>query len=265
MKDAKTFEKIVKKALPGVRALSASLEMPDDMDVTRYMVYAILLADSTEKLADRAMGRLDREFLDFNEVRVCQVEELSVVLGRDCPDASGKAERILNSLNGIYAKRSAIKLDYLAEMNKRDIRKHFRDIGLCHFAEGLVSMVCYEIHAVPVDSTLYETLIMLKMVHVDSTPSSVQGFLERIVAQKHGGGAPVRICSSVRLWKNMLRRCLSDGLSKRRYARLPKRLHRNSPTRQSEKCRKKPPEWLRRKKHWHGPSNKRSRPKHNGR
>jgi hypothetical protein len=38
MKDAKTFEKIVKKALPGVRALSASLEMPDDMDVTRYMV-----------------------------------------------------------------------------------------------------------------------------------------------------------------------------------------------------------------------------------
>jgi hypothetical protein len=117
------------------------------------------------------------------------VEELSVVLGRDCPDASGKAARILNSLNGIYAKRSAIKLDYLAEMNKRDIRKHFREIGLCHFAEGLVSMVCYEIHAVPVDSTLYETLILLKMVHVDATPSSVQGFLERIVAQKHGAGA----------------------------------------------------------------------------
>ena len=148
MKDAKTFEKLVKKALPGVRSLSASLEMPDDMDVTRYMVYAILLADSTERLANRALGRLDREFLDINEMRVCQVEELAVVLGKDCPDADGKAERILSSLNGIYAKRSAIKLDYLAEMNKREIRKHFREIGLCHFAEGLVSMVCYEIHLI---------------------------------------------------------------------------------------------------------------------
>ena len=188
MKDAKTFEKLVKKALPGVRALSASLEMPDDMDVTRYMVYAILLADSTEKLASRALGRLDREFVDFNEMRVCQMEELAVILGKDCPDPDGKAERILNSLNGIYAKCSGIRPDYLAEMNKRDIRKHFREIGLCHFAEGLVSMVCYEIHAVPVDSTLYETLVMLKMVHVDATPSAVQGFLERIIAQKHGAG-----------------------------------------------------------------------------
>ena len=191
MKDAKTYERKVKKLLPAAKKLSGTLSMPDGMDVTRYVVYAVLLADATERQAQLAMGRLDREFVDLNEVRVCQVKELGETLGRDHPRSEAKAQIITDALNGVFRHRSAIKMDYVAEMNKRDIRRHFREIGLCEFSEAMVSMVCYDVHAVAVDTTLNETLEMLEMVSPGSAIDDTQKFLERIIPQKNGHGAHV--------------------------------------------------------------------------
>ena len=189
MKDAKIYERKIRKLLPAAKKLSDVLEMPDGMDVTRYMVYAVLLADATERQAQLAMGRLDREFVDLNEVRVCQIKELGETLGRDHPRSGEKAQIITDALNGIFRRRSAIRMDYVAEMNKRDIRRHFREIGLCAFSEAMVSMVCYEVHAVAVDASLNETLEMLELVSPGADAGDTQKFLERIIPQKHGHGA----------------------------------------------------------------------------
>lgn len=182
MKNARTYEKKVRKLLAGVRAAPSS--DPQDTDPVSVMVRAVLESDASAKLTDRALDEIRKEFVDVNELRVAPPSEISDCFSEDYPRARRKAEMLVEVLYGIFRRRNAISMEYMAEMAKRDLRRHLRELGLDPYAAAAVTLKTFDGHAVCVDETLVECLKMGKCVHPDSDVADVQGFLERIIQHK---------------------------------------------------------------------------------
>ena len=180
MKNAKTYEKKVRKLLGGMDK-SAAIE---EVDRVTLLVLAVLEEDSTPDQAAKALEAMNREFVDFNEARVSPHKEIAETVAPYVPDPREKADRLTAALNAIFERQYAISMDYMEEMTKRDLRRHLGEIGLTPYASARV-VLAFDGHAVPVDESLVASLDMEDCIHTESEIGDVQDFLERIVPQKN--------------------------------------------------------------------------------
>lgn len=185
MNNAKQYEPKMLKLLKSAKK-SASIETVESAAALPVMVRAILQADVSEKQFAKAIAAVEKEYVDFNELRVSQTKEIVECIGEDYPDSRGKAVEIVRSLNNLFDKVGKLSLVPLEEMNKRDVRKLLKEIGLGNYAEGYVSMVVFGIHAIPVDEMLAGLLETQELVPAGCDLHEIQAFLERIVKQKDG-------------------------------------------------------------------------------
>lgn len=188
MKNAKTYESKVKKLLAGIKkaAASATPAATEPAMHVRVLIHSVLLADTTPKRTEKALAALEAEFVDFNELRVTQTKEIIECIGKDFLGIHNKAETISTVLAGLFSRVSDVKMDHIGELSKRDIRRHLREIGCPPFAEAMVSMKCYGIHAIPVDDSLRDILEINGQIHPGAELLDTQSFLERIISQKNG-------------------------------------------------------------------------------
>ncbi len=186
MKNAKQYEKKVKKLLGKL-----SPAKPDDAfeDPVEILVQATLEADASPASARKAYKELTAEFVDLNEVRVAPTKEIIECLGKDFPRAREKSEQLVKALGRLYEKTFDVSLTHLAEMPKRQLRRCLSELGLTTYSEARVSLSCFDAHAVPVDTSLVESLKMENLIHPDSDEPDVQGFLERIISHKDAWAA----------------------------------------------------------------------------
>jgi endonuclease III len=181
MKNATKYQKNIKKFLSGIDK-SAAIP-PADADPIRAMIDAVLAADAPRQSA-KALETLEKEFVDFNELRVAPVKDIVDTLGRDFPDARRKAEEATTVLNAIFNRRNNIVLDYVEKMSKRDVRRHLSELGLSPYAAGVMMLQVFGGHAVPVDQGLVDCLEADGHIKPGSSVHEVQAFLERIILQK---------------------------------------------------------------------------------
>ncbi|MHC4984752.1 MAG: hypothetical protein ACYTFO_01215 [Planctomycetota bacterium] len=186
MKDAKKYEKKIKKLLTGLKTVRVRKAADDPI---RLLVLSVIEADAPRQQAAKAMAILDKEFVDFNELRVAQPRELVEILGKNYPRARARALELTEALNGIYRRASDVSLDYAADLSKRDLRRHLHELGLTHYAAARLVLFAFDGHAIPVDRDLLETLLMDEYVPDGASIEDVQGFLERIVSQKDAPAA----------------------------------------------------------------------------
>jgi len=183
MKNASTYEKKVKKLLGKLKAPHAA-EAPTGDAAIAELITAIFEADASRKAGKDALEMVAREFVDFNELRVAPPKDISDRISKDDPNRRGKAVMVTSVLNSIFSRTYDVKLEYMAEMPKRELRRHLLELGLNPYAAACIVLKVFGGHAVPVDETLVEVLKMDGDVHPDSDLADVQGFLERIIAQK---------------------------------------------------------------------------------
>lgn len=181
MKNATKYQKKIKKFLSGIDK-SAAIP-PADADPIRAMIDAVLAADAPRQSA-KALETLEKEFVDFNELRVAPVKDIVDTLGRDFPDARRKAEEATTVLNAIFNRRNNLVLDYVEKMSKRDVRRHLSELGLSPYAAGVMMLQVFGGHAVPVDQGLVDCLEADGHIEPGSSVQEVHAFLERIIPQK---------------------------------------------------------------------------------
>lgn len=184
MKNAASYEKKIKKLLKGMAKVTPD-ERPTGDQAVQVLVESILQADASDKQAQIAIDLLQEEFVDFNELRVSPPKDISDCIGSDFPEGRAKAEMIVVVLNGIYQRTFDIGLDYMADMVKRDLRRHLSELGLGPYPAAMVVMKVFGGHAVPVDETLVEVLKMGRYIGADSGLNDAQGFLVRVITQKN--------------------------------------------------------------------------------
>lgn len=183
MRNARQYEKKTKRLLRGMRRSRPAADSADS-DRVAILIRSVLDEDTTRESAMRALSALQKEFVDFNELRVSPPKEIVEQIGKDYPAARAKADRLVQALGAVFEKTSAISMDYLEKMTKRDLRRCLLEMGLSPYAAACVVLLAFGGHAVPVDQTLVECLQMDGCAHPRSDLSDVQGFLERIIPQK---------------------------------------------------------------------------------
>jgi len=185
MKNARHYEKKTRRLLARLRkGWSESPSAPDHTDRIGLLVRAVLEYDSTAKQVEQALSFLEKEFVDFNELRVGPTKEIAECIGRGDRAAREKAAMLSTVLNGIYSATNRVSLDYLEDKTKRDLRRRLLELGLNPYAAASVTLLGFDGHAVPVDQTLVDCLEMDGYIYPGSDLADVQGFLERIVPQK---------------------------------------------------------------------------------
>ncbi len=183
MKNATKYEEKVRKLLSSAKG---SDKGPSETEQPlRMMVRSILHADATAEQTDEAMEKLDATFVDINELRVTPAKEIVEAVGKDFPRARDKALRIRQVLGGVYDRRNDLNIEYMAEMPKRELRRHLDELGMDTYSAALLVLTGFAGHAVPVDDSLRDALEMEEMIYPESEKDDVQGFLERIVSQKN--------------------------------------------------------------------------------
>ena len=180
------------------------------VDPIAALVMGILEADITAKQAEKAFRALECEYVDFNELRVSPARDIVECIGEDYPDAAARATMIRTVLGGIFAQSNGMKLDYLARLPKRDLRRRLAELGLHEYASGMTMLMGLGMHAVPLDRDLAECLEMAGCVHPESTMLDVQGFVERAV--------PKQAAQAAHLFFRDYVRTKAKALAKRRKA-----------------------------------------------
>ena len=183
MKDAKKYETKIQPLLCKKPTRVAFTPPEDEYDITA-LVTAVLEGDATAQQTDKALEAIRGEYVDLNELRASPLKDLVECIGSEYPQARKKAERLTDALKGIFSRTYALSLQYMAEMTKRNLRRHLKELGLDEYAEAVLTLQVFGGHAIPVDQLLVDCLAMDGYVHPDSDVPDVQGFLERVISQK---------------------------------------------------------------------------------
>ena len=186
MKDAKSFEKKIKKLLAGMKKVKQARQ---DEDPFRLLTLAALEENASDAQASRAMAAFDKEFVDINELRVAQPGELVEMFGKSYPRPRETAEELLGGLNAIFYDANEFSMAHLAVMAKRDLREKLSALKLSPYVAASLVLFAFEGHAIPVDDDLADTLAMDGYAAEGSSIKDVQGFLERVIAQKNAAAA----------------------------------------------------------------------------
>jgi len=97
----------------------------------------LLLKDGRDDGSVRAIRRLERKFVDWNEVRVCSPEVLDGLLGKHYPPGTGRL--ICDTLTGIFNYSQAMNLDDIVESDPGLVEQRLRKI------RPMPSRVCGEL------------------------------------------------------------------------------------------------------------------------
>lgn len=189
MKNATVYEKKIKKLLSSMsrKALPAA---PKELEGFTRMIEAILQTDAPRKVAASILAEIHREFIDYNELRVAPMKDITDCMPRDFYAAREKADSLIRSLNTIFDKTSSMSMEYLEKMPKRELRKYLVDeAGLSPYAAAVITLNVFGGHAVPVDQFLVDELENQELIQPGSDLADVQGFLERIIPQKDAWSA----------------------------------------------------------------------------
>ena len=150
-------------------------------------IFSFLLWNTTTTKANVAQRKFSSDFVDFNELRVTQSEDIADLLGVQYPQREERVQRLLAALNDVYNREHAVALDSLKEMSKRDGRQYLNSIsGMTPYVAARVTLVVLGGHATPVDDRMLEAMVEEDLFEDGTTCAEAIGALERVVRASDG-------------------------------------------------------------------------------
>jgi hypothetical protein len=94
--------------------------------VVDHALYVVLAKDQNPKKAAEAVQRLHSEFVDWNEVRLCEAFEFADLFADllPGPDLFARCERLKELINQIYQDQNKISLEFLREASPEERAKY---------------------------------------------------------------------------------------------------------------------------------------------
>ena len=155
---------------------------PPQGEPVEQIVLAILEYNEPTSLAEQTLQKLKGEYVDFNELRVSRVSELTEFLGTEFSHPRRKARRTLAVLRAMFNRENSFDLSSLKAKSKHDMEEYFSKID--EFGGYLASSVllhCCGRQAFPLDEKMLEACKKLQLVDGEADLAGIQSFLERQV------------------------------------------------------------------------------------
>jgi endonuclease-3 len=148
-----------------------------------YAIRTILAEEATAEQVERAVERLRRDFVDWNDLRVSRPREVRDALGPDFPRSGYKARVIPRLLDQVFKDHNSMVWDFFEAMGKVRTRAYFEKLeDVRPFLAATLARDCAGAHAFPVDNDIARVLGRLGIIEVgEGTEAALQAFLERAV------------------------------------------------------------------------------------
>lgn len=183
MKDSSKYGARLKALCTRLRREKSSGTEVAGSDVTTELVMACLSEYMTESKARAGLNKLRGALVDFNELRVCRVEEIAGILGKNTPNASEAAEKTVTVLGAVFAANDSMDLSHLQEGGKREARVFVEGLeGADAYIVARVMLRSMGAHAFPVHEQMMKMLQQEEVVLASADAADVRGFLERHIS-----------------------------------------------------------------------------------
>ncbi len=163
-----------------------TLPEPGERSVLEHLIYACCLEDARSEQADEAFAKLQQVYVDWNEVRVTTVIELSEAMS-SLPNATQAGHRIKRCLQSLFEARYQYDID---DMKKSNLSKATEEIsawkGISPFILNYVSQNALGGHAIPAGTLTMEILVQCEILtQAEADKKSVPG-VERAIPKNKG-------------------------------------------------------------------------------
>jgi len=154
-------------------------------DPAEALICGIISENMRESSAQKALKEIKGAFVDWNDLRVSQAEEIVEVLGEDTASSRATAFALTTALRGIFDEHHKISLQTLKKLGKRPARQGIEKIeGVSRFVVNYCMLTSLQAHAIPLTGGMIEYLKQNEVIDTDADAQDIEGFLTRQVAAK---------------------------------------------------------------------------------
>lgn len=171
--------------------------------VLHELVFSTLVWEAGVSRATAAIEKLKGGIVDYNELRICFVEEATELIGKRYPRVEERCERLRAMLNNVYTNENALSLRHLLDASKREARAYLDALqGVPHFVAARVTAVALGGHAFPFDDRLAGSLVKHGALEPGTVPEAASGKAERVFR----AGESLPAYTLIELWSDETRR-----------------------------------------------------------
>lgn len=157
-----------------------------DRSLLDHLLFACLLENSPPEAAEQVFATLQKEYYDWNEVRVSTVGELAEVT-RPLVDPLDAANRLKQTLHSVFETIYQFDLETLKKQNIGQAAKQLNKyIGTTPFAVSYVTQMALGGHSVPVNRGLLTSMHVIGVITDGEAQKGVIPGLERAIPKRRG-------------------------------------------------------------------------------
>ena len=179
MKNSKEYAQRLHKLFRGLKRVHHKVEKTPFDDPAEALICGIISENMRESSAQKALKEIKGAFVDWNDLRVSQAEEIVEVLGEDTASSRATAFALTTALRGIFDEHHKISLQTLKKLGKRPARQ-----GVSRFVVNYCMLTSLQAHAIPLTGGMIEYLKQNEVIDTDADAQDIEGFLTRQVAAK---------------------------------------------------------------------------------
>jgi endonuclease III len=159
---------------------------PSDRSTLEHLLYACVLENAKPEDVDEVFAKLQKNYFDWNEIRVTSVPELSEVMNA-IPDAPEAAKRMKRALQSVFEKYYQFDIDLLRKAGLGKAVEALQKFnGVTPFVIDYMTQNALGGHAVPTNTGALALLVVLDAVNAsDAAKNRVPG-LERAIPKNKG-------------------------------------------------------------------------------
>ena len=177
---------VLKKLFPLLKKQYKPSVPKYDMPILETLIYAICLENASEEQANAAQEKIDRNFHDYNEMRVSSISELnSAFEGMDEPEV--RSMRVRNVLHYVFEEHYDFEFEGLRRKTLELATKQLGKIrDLSPFVKHFTLQVALGSHLVPIDDVMLQPVKWLGLIEPEATAEEASESMKSAVRKSDG-------------------------------------------------------------------------------
>ncbi|MHC4543877.1 MAG: hypothetical protein ACYTDW_11400 [Planctomycetota bacterium] len=180
MKNSKEYSKKMRELYRSLKAKHPKVKKIVYDEPADALVYAIVGENMSGPATESAIKRLAGYFINLNDLRVSQAEEVLEVLGENTPSTKNIVSTLTKALRTIFDKYNDVSLKALKKIGKRPARQALEKMdGISRFVVNYCILTSLQSHAIPLTKRMIEYLRNNQLVHPEADEQQIEGFLAK--------------------------------------------------------------------------------------
>lgn len=180
MKNSRQHVQKLKKLFTALKKGTEKSKKPLFSDFIESLVFAVLCEKSSESSAKAAIKKILSHFVDFNDLRVARIEEISEIIGADIEEPEKCALRLTMLLNAIFQKYDCLSPEELLNAGKKNTQEILAKLnGMSAFVCDYILLTVLNSHTVPMTEKMTQYLKTYGIVDRDADNAQVMSFIGR--------------------------------------------------------------------------------------